>query len=199
MNVTCTVNEKNSEAEQRRFVIKVYDWLSRDHWLVHSVLCVLWGVLEELRMLHGESMRLVLPAIAFLVVLGILRGRTRYVKTMTDSRRLLMDGGGEAAIALTDDYYEFKSGGNDIRVRWKGLGSQYLFLDDGVAVLLDGNPRLFLNPLPKFGADPAELRAVLENAGLKEFAPSRNPRLYLAFLAILLSIGVWMAFKIVAL
>ena len=68
----------------------------------------------------------------------------------------------EGTVAMTDTCYEFRSGDNVMRVGWRNLGSYYVFLDGGLAVLERNLPTLLLPSLVSLGASEEEVKSALE-------------------------------------
>ena len=171
-------------AKLRRFAGKVYDRVARSARIMLSVFIVMGLAAEVLAYLRGGHLDLYLLFLLALIVFALKFNRARYQKSIDLVTRRFMGDSDEWSITMTDACYEFRSGDNVMRVGWRNLGSYYLFLDGGLAVLERKMPMLLLPSLSDLGANVEEVKAALEKAGLKDY---RHCRSYWWILVVLLA------------
>ena len=121
-----------------------------------------------------------------LIVFALKFNRARFQKSMDLVIRRFMGDSDEGTVAMTDTCYEFRSGDNVMRVVWRNLGSYYVFLDGGLAVLERNLPTLLLPSLVSLGASEEEVKSALEKAGLKDYRHCRSYWWVFALLAALM-------------
>ena len=162
-------------AKLRRFAGKVYDRIVRPSRIMIYIFCVVGLAAEVLMYLRGGHLDYYLLFFFAIFVLALKFNRARYQKAFDLVTRRLMGDSDEGTIVMTDACYEFRSGGNVLRVGWRNIGSCYLFLDGGLAVLEGKIPRLLLPSLDDLGgANEEEVRAMLEKAGLRDYRHCRS-------------------------
>ena len=171
-------------AKVRRFAGKVYDRVARASRIMLSVFIVMGLAAEVMAYLRGGHLDLYLLFLLALIVFALKFNRARYQKSIDLVTRRFMGDSDEWSITMTDACYEFRSGDNVMRVGWRNLGSYYLFLDGGLAVLERKMPMLLLPSLSDLGANVEEVKAALEKAGLKDY---RHCRSYWWILVVLLA------------
>ena len=173
------------EAEKtRRFAGKVYDRVARASRIMLSVFIVVGLAAEVTAYLRGGHLDLYLLFLLALIVFALKFNKARYQKSIDLVTRRFMGDSDEWSITMTDACYEFRSGDNVMRMGWRNLGSYYLFLDGGLAVLERKMPMLLLPSLSDLGANEEEVKASLEKAGLKDY---RHCRSYWWILVVLLA------------
>ncbi len=171
-------------AKVRRFAGKVYDRVARSSRIMLSVFIVVGLAAEVMAYLRGGHLDLYLLFLLALIVFALKFNRARFQKSIDLVTRRFMGDSDEGTVAMTDTCYEFRSGDNVMRVVWRNLGSYYLFLDGGLAVLERKMPMLLLPSLSDLGANEEEVKAALEKAGLKDY---RHCRSYWWILVVLLA------------
>lgn len=173
-------------AKLRRFAGKVYDRVARSSRIMLSVCIVVGLAAEVLAYLRGGHLDLYLLFLLALIVFALKFNRARFQKSMNLVIRRFMGDSDEGTVAMTDTCYEFRSGGNVMRVVWRNLGSYYVFLDGGLAVLERNLPTLLLPSLVSLGASEEEVKSALEKAGLKDYRHCRSYWWVFALLAALM-------------
>ena len=173
-------------AKLRRFAGKVYDRVARSSRIMLSVFIVVGLVAEVLAYLRGGHLDLYLLFLLALIVFALKFNRARFQKSMDLVIRRFMGDSDEGTVAMTDTCYEFRSGDNVMRVVWRNLGSYYVFLDGGLAVLERNLPTLLLPSLVSLGASEEEVKSALEKAGLKDYRHCRSYWWVFALLAALM-------------
>ena len=161
-------------AKVRRFAGKVYDRVARSSRIMLSVFIVVGLAAEVLAYLRGGHLDLYLLFLLALIVFALKFNRARFQKSMDLVIRRFMGDSDEGTVAMTDTCYEFRSGDNVMRVVWRNLGSYYVFLDGGLAVLERNLPTLLLPSLVSLGASEEEVKSALEKAGLKDYRHCRS-------------------------
>ena len=161
-------------AKLRRFAGKVYDRVARSSRIMLSVFIVVGLAAEVLAYLRGGHLDLYLLFLLALIVFALKFNRARFQKSMNLVIRRFMGDSDEGTVAMTDTCYEFRSGDNVMRVAWRNLGSYYVFLDGGLAVLERNLPTLLLPSLVSLGASEEEVKSALEKAGLKDYRHCRS-------------------------
>ena len=161
-------------AKLRRFVGKVYDRVARSSRIMLSVFIVVGLAAEVMAYLRGGHLDLYLLFLLALIVFALKFNRARFQKSMDLVIRRFMGDSDEGTVAMTDTCYEFRSGDNVMRVVWRNLGSYYVFLDGGLAVLERNLPTLLLPSLVSLGASEEEVKSALEKAGLKDYRHCRS-------------------------
>ena len=161
-------------AKLRRFAGKVYDRVARSSRIMLSVCIVVGLAAEVLAYLRGGHLDLYLLFLLALIVFPLKFNRARFQKSMDLVIRRFMGDSDEGTVAMTDTCYEFRSGDNVMRVAWRNLGSYYVFLDGGLAVLERNLPTLLLPSLVSLGASEEEVKSALEKAGLKDYRHCRS-------------------------
>ena len=161
-------------AKLRRFAGKVYDRVARSSRIMLSVFIVMGLAAEVLAYLRGGHLDLYLLFLLALIVFALKFNRARFQKSMNLVIRRFMGDSDEGTVAMTDICYEFRSGDNVMRVVWRNLGSYYVFLDGGLAVLERNLPTLLLPSLVSLGASEEEVKSALEKAGLKDYRHCRS-------------------------
>ena len=161
-------------AKVRRFAGKVYDRVARSSRIMLSVFIVMGLAAEVLAYLRGGHLDLYLLFLLALIVFALKFNRARFQKSMDLVIRRFMGDSDEGTVAMTDTCYEFRSGDNVMRVVWRNLGSYYVFLDGGLAVLERNLPTLLLPSLVSLGASEEEVKSALEKAGLKDYRHCRS-------------------------
>ena len=156
-------------AKLRRFAGKVYDRVARSTRIMLSVFIVMGLAAEVMAYLRGGHLDLYLLFLLALIVFALKFNRARFQKSMNLVIRRFMGASDEGTVAMTDTCYEFRSGDNVMRVGWRNLGSYYVFLDGGLAVLERNLPTLLLPSLVSLGASEEEVKSALEKAGLKDY------------------------------
>ena len=175
------------EAEKtRRFAGKVYDRIARLSRIMLFAFIAAAGVVEVLSYLRGGHLDLYLLFLLALIVFALKFNRARFQKSMDLVIRRFMGDSDEGTVAMTDTCYEFRSGDNVMRVVWRNLGSYYVFLDGGLAVLERNLPTLLLPSLVSLGASEEEVKSALEKAGLKDYRHCRSYWWVFALLAALM-------------
>ena len=173
-------------AKLRRFAGKVYDRVARSSRIMLSVFIVMGLAAEVLAYLRGGHLDLYLLFLLALIVFALKFNRARFQKSMDLVIRRFMGDSDEGTVAMTDTFYEFRSGDNVMRVVWRNLGSYYVFLDGGLAVLERNLPTLLLPSLVSLGASEEEVKSALEKAGLKDYRHCRSYWWVFALLAALM-------------
>ena len=173
-------------AKLRRFAGKVYDRVARSSRIMLSVCIVVGLAAEVLAYLRGGHLDLYLLFLLALIVFPLKFNRARFQKSMDLVIRRFMGDSDEGTVAMTDTCYEFRSGDNVMRVVWRNLGSYYVFLDGGLAVLERNQPTLLLPSLVSLGASEEEVKSALEKAGLKDYRHCRSYWWVFALLAALM-------------
>ena len=173
MNIEYT--GKYDAVAAKRFAGKVFDRVARGMSVFCYAFLVLCAAFEVFMLVRWGVFNYYLLAIAGMVLWSIRFQRARYQKNIDIlSRRYLTDSD-EATVVMTDDSYECRCGTNQMRVAWRNLGAYYLFVDDGVVLLMDGKVTTLLLPsLSKMGVQAGELKDALERAGLKDFCKCRS-------------------------
>ncbi len=161
-------------AKVRRFAGKVYDRVARSSRIMLSVFIVMGLAAEVLAYLRGGHLDLYLLFLLALIVFALKFNRARFQKSMDLVIRRFMGYSDEGTVAMTDTCYEFRSGDNVMRVVWRNLGSYYVFLDGGLAVLERNLPTLLLPSLVSLGASEEEVKSALEKTGLKDYRHCRS-------------------------
>ena len=161
-------------AKLRRFAGKVYDRVARSSRIMLSVFIVVGLAAEVMAYLRGGHLDLYLLFLLALIVFALKFNRARFQKSMNLVIRRFMGDSDEGTVAMTDTCYEFRSGDNVMRVAWRNLGSYYVFLDGGLAVLERNLPTLLLPSLVSLGASEEEVKSALEKAGLKDYRHCRS-------------------------
>ena len=161
-------------AKLRRFAGKVYDRVARSSRIMLSVFIVVGLAAEVMAYLRGGHLDLYLLFLLALIVFALKFNRARFQKSMDLVIRRFMGDSDEGTVAMTDTCYEFRSGDNVMRVVWRNLGSYYVFLDGGLAVLERNLPTLLLPSLVSLGASEEEVKSALEKAGLKDYRHCRS-------------------------
>ena len=156
-------------AKVRRFAGKVYDRVARSSRIMLSVFIVVGLAAEVMAYLRGGHLDLYPLLLLALIVFALKFNKARYQKSMDLVIRRFMGDSDEGTVAMTDTCYEFRSGDNVMRVGWRNLGSYYVFLDGGLAVLERNLPTLLLPSLVSLGASEEEVKSALEKAGLKDY------------------------------
>ena len=173
-------------AKLRRFAGKVYDRVARSSRIMLSVCIVVGLAAEVLAYLRGGHLDLYLLFLLALIVFPLKFNRARFQKSMDLVIRRFMGDSDEGTVAMTDTFYEIRSGDNVMRVAWRNLGSYYVFLDGGLAVLERNLPTLLLPSLVSLGASEEEVKSALEKAGLKDYRHCRSYWWVFALLAALM-------------
>lgn len=173
-------------AKLRRFAGKVYDRVARSSRIMLSLLIVVGLAAEVMAYLRGGHLDLYLLFLLALIVFALKFNRARFQKSMDLVIRRFMGDSDEGTVAMTDTCYEFRSGDNVMRVAWRNLGSYYVFLDGGLAVLERNLPTLLLPSLVSLGASEEEVKSALEKAGLKDYRHCRSYWWVFALLAALM-------------
>ena len=173
MNIECT-GRLYDAAKIRRFAGKVYDRIARAAWIMIYAFIAVSLLFEALAYLRGRYLDYYLLFILALLFFVQKFARARYQKSVDLLARRLIGDSSEATIAITDGFYEFRCGENVMRVGWRNLGTYYLFLDGGLAVLERKMPTLLLPSLASLGANEEEVKAALEKAGLKDYRHCRS-------------------------
>ena len=173
-------------AKVRRFAGKVYDRVVRSSRIMLSVFIVMGLAAEVMAYLRGGHLDLYLLFLLALIVFALKFNRARFQKSMDLVIRRFMGDSDEGTVAMTDTCYEFRSGDNVMRVVWRNLGSYYVFLDGGLAVLERNLPTLLLPSLVSLGASEEEVKSALEKAGLKDYRHCRSYWWVFALLAALM-------------
>ena len=173
-------------AKVRRFAGKVYDRVARSSRIMLSVFIVVGLAAEVMAYLRGGHLDLYLLFLLALIVFPLKFNRARFQKSMDLVIRRFMGDSDEGTVAMTDTCYEFRSGDNVMRVAWRNLGSYYVFLDGGLAVLERNLPTLLLPSLVSLGASEEEVKSALEKAGLKDYRHCRSYWWVFALLAALM-------------
>ena len=173
-------------AKVRRFAGKVYDRVARASRIMLSVFIVVGLAAEVMAYLRGGHLDLYLLLLLALVFFALKFNKARYQKSMDLVIRRFMGDSDEGTVAMTDTCYEFRSGDNVMRVVWRNLGSYYVFLDGGLAVLERNLPTLLLPSLVSLGASEEEVKSALEKAGLKDYRHCRSYWWVFALLAALM-------------
>ena len=158
----------------RRFAGKVYDRIARPSRIMLFAFIAAAGVVEVLSYLRRGHLDYYLVFLLALIFFCLKFNRARYQKSIDLVIRRLMGDSDEWSITMTDACYEFRSGDNVMRVGWRNLGSYYLFLDGGLAVLERKMPRLLLPSLSDLGANVEEVKSALEKTGLKDYRHCRS-------------------------
>ena len=173
-------------AKVRRFAGKVYDRVARLSRIMLSVFIVVGLAAEVMAYLRGGHLDYYLVFLLALIFFCLKFNRARFQKSMDLVIRRFMGDSDEGTVAMTDTCYEFRSGDNVMRVGWRNLGSYYVFLDGGLAVLERNLPTLLLPSLVSLGASEEEVKSALEKAGLKDYRHCRSYWWVFALLAALM-------------
>lgn len=181
MNIEFT--GKYDAVATKRFAGKVYDRIARGMWVFGCVFFAVCAVVEALQLVSGRGFNYCLLAIAVVLFWSIRFSRARYQKNIDILSRRYFSDSEEATVVMTDDYYECRCGTNQMRVPWRNLGAYYLFVDDGVVLLMDGKVTTLLLPsLSEMVVQADELKDVLERAGLKDYRSLRSHGWFVLFL-----------------
>lgn len=170
----------------RRFAGKVYDRVARASRIMLFTFIAAGGVVEVMSYLRGGHLDYYLVFLLALIFFCLKFNRARFQKSMDLVIRRFMGDSDEGTVAMTDTCYEFRSGDNVMRVGWRNLGSYYVFLDGGLAVLERNLPTLLLPSLVSLGASEEEVKSALEKAGLKDYRHCRSYWWVFALLAALM-------------
>jgi hypothetical protein len=175
LNMNIEYTGRLHEVEKiRRFAGKVYDRIARPSRIMLFAFIAAAGVVEVLSYLRRGHLDYYLVFLLALIFFCLKFNRARYQKSIDLVTRRFMGDSDEWSITMTDACYEFRSGDNVMRVGWRNLGSYYLFLDGGLAVLERKMPRLLLPSLSDLGANVEEVKSALEKAGLKDYRHCRS-------------------------
>ena len=195
MNIEFT--GKYDAVATKRFAGKVYDRIARGMWVFGCVFFAVCAVVEALQLVSGRGFSYSLLAIAVVLFWPIRFSRARYQKNIDILSRRYFSDSEEATVVMTDDYYECRCGTNQMRVAWRNLGAYYLFVDDGVVLLMDGKVTTLLVPcLEEKGVQADELKDALARAGLKDYCDVRNYSWLVLFLAFV--VGGFVVFSYLA-
>ena len=182
MNIEFT--GKYDAVATKRFAGKVYDRIARGMWVFGCVFFAVCAVVEALQLVSGRGFNYCLLAIAVVLFWSIRFGRARYQKNIDILCRRYFSDSEEATVMMTDDSYECRCGTNLMRVAWRNLGAYYLFVGDGVVLLMDGKVTTLLLPsLSKMSVQADELKDALARAGLKDYSKCRSCGWLVLFLA----------------
>jgi len=182
MNIEFT--GKYDAVAAKRFAGKVYDRIARGMWAFGCVFFVVCAVVGVLQLVSGRGFSYCLLAIAVVLLWSIRLGRARYQKNIDILSRRYFSDSEEATVVMTDDCYECRCGTNQMRVAWRNLGAYYLFVGDGVVLLMDGKVTTLLLPsLSKMSVQADELKDALARAGLKDYSKCRSCGWLVLFLA----------------
>ena len=181
MNIEFT--GKYDAVATKRFAGKVYDRIARGMWVFGCVFFAVCAVVEALQLVSGRGFNYCLLAIAVVLFWPIRFSRARYQKNIDILSRRYFSDSEEATVVMTDDYYECRCGTNLMRVAWRNLGAYYLFVGDGVVLLMDGKVTTLLLPsLSKMSVQADELKDALARAGLKDYRKCRSCGWFVLFL-----------------
>ena len=170
MNITNTVVCNEQALKQlKRFSGKVYNRIFRRLLIFCNVFPLLGLPLAWMCRNNGLGFDVLLFFLSAILPLCFWNARAAYLRCIVDRKRRALQGVGEVTITMTDDDYAWQGGGMQTRVRWQALGSSYLFLGDGFAILEGQNPTAFVSSLSECGVDATELKEVLVRAGLKDY------------------------------
>ena len=162
-------------AAAKRFAGKVYDRVARGMLVSIYVLLAVCAVVEVLQLVNGGRFSYCLLAAAVVILCSIKAQRARYQKAIDVLNRRYFSDSEEATVVMTDDFYECRCGANQMRVAWPKLAAYYLFVDDGVVLMMDGKlTTLLIRSLPEMGVQAGELKDTLERAGLKDYRTRCN-------------------------
>lgn len=172
MNITATCSY--DERILKRFVGKVYDRIARVGLLLTFILSAL-GLIQVVQGMASDSRPQLLWLFfgIFMLVFYWVR-RSAYQRMIATRVRRQVGGAAATTVTLTDEAFEFQGGETLIRTRWQDLGTHYLFLGGGFAVMEERNPTLFVPSLSELGVEAAELKEILTRAGLKDFRTFRG-------------------------
>ena len=173
MNIEYT--GKYDAVAAKRFAGKVFDRIVRGTSIFRYVLYVACAVCEVALLAGGCGFNIYLPVLVVIIILSQKLQKVSYQKAIDGVSRRFWGNSTESTLVMTDDYYECRCGANLMRVAWRNLGSHYLFVGDGVAVM-EGKklPTLLVPCLAEKGLQADELKDALVRAGLKDYCEVRN-------------------------
>ena len=175
---------KFDAAATKRFAGKVFDRIVRGTMTFCYMFFAACAALEAMMLVRGGRLDLY-PILFFAIVIFLTQKfqRSRFQKAMDGVFRRYMGNSEEMSLVMSDDSYECRCGDNLMRVAWRNLGSHYLFIGDGVAVMEGKLPTLLIPCLAEMGVQADELRGVLARAGLKDYRSLRSYGWLVLFLA----------------
>ena len=155
MNIEFT--GKYDAVAAKRFAGKVFDRIVRGTMIFCYVFLAACVALEALTFVR--SGRFDYYPLFLVVLIFVIQKfqRSRFQKAMDGISRRFMGDSEEVTLVMTDDSYECRCGANLMRVAWRNLGSHYLFVGDGVAMMEGKMPTLLIPCLEEKGVQADEL------------------------------------------
>ena len=172
MNIEFT--GKYDAVAAKRFAGKVFDRIVRGTSIFYYVFYAACAVCEVMLLAGGCGFNIYLPVLVVIIILVQKLRKARYQKAIDGVSRRFLGNSEESTLVMTDDYYECRCGANLMRVAWRSLGSHYLFVGDGVAVMEGKMPTLLVPCLEGKGVQADELKDALARAGLKDYGDVHN-------------------------
>lgn len=172
MNIEFT--GKYDAVAAKRFAGKVFDRIVRGTSIFYYVFYAACAVCEVMLLTGGCGFNIYLPVLVVIIILVQKLRKARYQKAIDGVSRRFLGNSEESTLVMTDDYYECRCGANLMRVAWRSLGSHYLFVGDGVAVMEGKMPTLLVPCLEEKGVQADELKDALARAGLKDYCDVHN-------------------------
>ena len=180
MNIEFT--GKYDAVATKRFAGKVFDRIVRRILIFCYVFLAACVALEALTFVRSGRFDFHFLFLVIPIILIQKFQRSRFQKAMDGISRRFMGDSEEVTLVMTDDSYECRCGANLMRVAWRSLGSHYLFIGDGVAMMEGKMPTLLIPCLEKKGVQADELKDALARAGLKDYRSLRSHGWFVLFL-----------------
>ena len=180
MNIEFT--GKYDAVAAKRFAGKVFDRIVRRILIFCYVFLAACVALEALTFVRSGRFDFHFLFFVIPIILIHKFQRSRFQKAMDGISRRFMGDSEEVTLVMTDDSYECRCGANLMRVAWRSLGSHYLFIGDGVAMMEGKMPTLLIPCLEKKGVQADELKDALARAGLKDYCSLRSHGWFVLFL-----------------
>jgi len=181
MNIEFT--GKYDAVATKRFAGKVFDRFVRRILIFCYVFLAACVALEALTFVRSGRFDFHFLFLVIPIILIQKFQRSRFQKAMDGISRRFMGDSEEVTLVMTDDSYECRCGANLMRVAWRNLGSHYLFIGDGVAMMEGKMPTLLIPCLEEKGVQADELKDALARAGLKDYRSLRSHGWFVLFLA----------------
>ena len=180
MNIEFT--GKYDAVAAKRFAGKVFDRIVRRILIFCYVFLAACVALEALTFVRSGRFDFYFLFFVIPIILIHKFQRSRFQKAMDGISRRFMGDSEEVTLVMTDDSYECRCGANLMRVAWRSLGSHYLFIGDGVAMMEGKMPTLLIPCLEEKGVQADELKDALARAGLKDYRCLRSHGWFVLFL-----------------
>lgn len=172
MNIEFT--GKYDAVATKRFAGKIFDRFVRRILIFCYVFLAACVALEALTFVRSGRFDFHFLFLVIPIILIQKFQRSRFQKAMDGISRRFMGDSEEVTLVMTDDSYECRCGANLMRVAWRNLGSHYLFVGDGVAMMEGKMPTLLIPCLEEKGVQADELKDALARAGLNDYRSLRS-------------------------